>query len=264
MDTSLLKTNDPIFFTELINKLISNVNTAIPGIIQSFNVETQRVMVKPALRYLKIDENLERKYLELPLLTEVPIVLPYSTSTGFCLTFPIVEGDECLMVFSQRAMDGWQTQGGIQNVVGEGDCRKYDLSDAIAIPGLFSNPNAIQNYQNDGIELRNKDRSCFLKVLENSINANVSNGSLVSQIEISKNGFIKISSGEKTSIEIDGNGSIVTITAENILLNGTVSGNSNGIPITTSKGIMCNGKIIDDAHRHEGVQGGNSQSGGVA
>ena len=50
------------------------------------------------------------------------------------MTFPVVQGDTCLLLFIERSTDLWLTVGG---QVSPDDNRKFDLSDAVAIMGLF-------------------------------------------------------------------------------------------------------------------------------
>jgi len=54
------------------------------------------------------------------------------------------KGDSCLLVFAEGALDDWLNGGESE------DLRKYDLTDAIAIPGVYNfGIPAIVEYPND-------------------------------------------------------------------------------------------------------------------
>ena len=131
-------------------KWSTDLRVAIPGIIQSFDAITQTVVVQPALRERIIDQLGNVKLMNLPLLLDVPIVMP--RSGGFALTMPIVKGDECLVIFNDMCIDAWWSLGGVQN---QAEKRRHDLSDAVAIIGVWSQPRRIANYNNTAVELVN-------------------------------------------------------------------------------------------------------------
>lgn len=106
---------------------------AIPAIIQSYNPSQNTVEAQPAIRERLVMEDGSIQYLNLPLLINVPVVFP--TSGSCSITFPISRGDECLIIFSDLAIDNFWTSGSIQNPI---EVRRHDLSDGIAIPCAIS------------------------------------------------------------------------------------------------------------------------------
>ena len=76
----------------------------------------------------------------------VPCIFPYSITSNLSLTFPVSEGDQCLLIFSQRSIDNWHKLGGIQDPVEDKYPRAHSLSDAIAILGLIPKSEAIKNF----------------------------------------------------------------------------------------------------------------------
>ena len=68
-----------------------------------------------------------------PRLDEVPVVFPYSGTKG--ITFPLEDGDPCLLVFSQRSIDDWVT---LKLEAPVTDSRLHDINDAFCIPGPAS------------------------------------------------------------------------------------------------------------------------------
>jgi len=136
-----------------------------PGIIQSFNEEKQTVVVQLAIKELikcDADEFVEEHgdnvaSLPVPILVDVPICIP--SAGRFHLTLPIVKGDECLIVFGDTCIDNWWEFG--KGEEGEPrdqkSLRRHDLSDGFAILGVKAQPDVIENYSTDAIELRNED-----------------------------------------------------------------------------------------------------------
>lgn len=107
--------------------------TALPGIILSFDPAAMTVAFQPAIKGKVSDEAGRATPVPLPLLVDVPVSWPQGG--GFGLTFPIADGDECIVVFSSRCIDGWWQSGGVQSAI-EG--RMHDLSDGMAIMGVRS------------------------------------------------------------------------------------------------------------------------------
>lgn len=141
-----------------------NLRCACPGIIQSFDKDEQTVTVQLSIRE-EIIQNNESKWVELPLLLDVPIVIPHAG--GYSITFPVNVGDECLVVFSDLCINSWWALGGIQN---QEEKRRHDLSDGFAILGIYSQPNKIKNYSLDSMQIRNKEGTSYIELKDNEIN----------------------------------------------------------------------------------------------
>ena len=94
---------DPNKFTDkAINSRMTMVWTALPGIIQSFDPQALTCEVQPAIKgRMTTEKGIE--LVNMPLLLDCPVVFPHAG--GCSLTFPIQPGDECLVVFSSRAID---------------------------------------------------------------------------------------------------------------------------------------------------------------
>lgn len=143
----------------------NNLRVCLPGIIQSFDALSQTVTVQPALREKIKDINGNIIDVQIPLLVDVPIVIP--SGGGYYLTMPIAVGDECLVVFSDMCIDAWWASGGIQN---QADKRRHDLSDAFAILGVWSQPNKLANYSTTSMQIRNKSGTAYIDFSGNTIN----------------------------------------------------------------------------------------------
>jgi hypothetical protein len=136
-----------------------NLRVAIPGVIQSFNKTNQTVVVSPAItENLVINQKLTTG-VHIPDLLDVPVVLPRTQE--WALTFPINQGDECLVVFADVCINYWWKRSGIQN---QEKLRRHNLSDGFAILAPASEPIAksLMNYNTDGPQLRNTAGTVFL------------------------------------------------------------------------------------------------------
>ena len=105
-----------------------DVHTALPGQIVSYDYTTQKAVIQPCLKKSYLDGTTQ----EMPILNNVPVIFPRAGEAS--LTFPVVPGDTCLLLFIERSTDLWKSVGG---VVAPNDPRKFDLSDAVAIMGLM-------------------------------------------------------------------------------------------------------------------------------
>jgi hypothetical protein len=202
---------------EFVNRAMLRVNTCIPGIIESFDATKQTVKVTPAIKMRTYFDNVIEHH-QLPPIIEVPIVFP--TAAGFALTVPVSEGDACLLMFSQRAIDNWHNLGGIQppeeGAVGS---RHHDLTDAFAIMAPVALPDVFSNWLANGIELRNSGRTSRVTVLEDSIEIVVGSAS------------INVSDG---NVAITGN--------TNVTINGSGGITVNG-PVTVNGTLMTTGAL---------------------
>ena len=128
------------------------IHTSFPGIIISYDFTTQKAAIQPALNKKYTDGVVK----PMPILNNVPVIFP--RSGGASLSFPVNPGDTVLVVCSERSLDNWLNTGG--QVTPE-DPRKFSLSDAMAIPGLYpfsevspapNNTDVVLQYQ--GSEIR--------------------------------------------------------------------------------------------------------------
>lgn len=131
---------------QAISSYLNSIHTCLPAKIIDYDFTLQKANVQPVLnkKFLNGDTP------QMPVISNVPVVFP--RGGGFNMSWPLNPGDTVLLVFSERSMDNWLQTGGIVTPL---DPRKFDLSDAIAIPGLipFSEPSGIQD--NESFMIRN-------------------------------------------------------------------------------------------------------------
>ena len=117
-----------------IHAIVERIHTCIPGRIVSYDGHAKRTaVVQPVVRLPTPTGPL----LDIPGIFSVPVVFP-STAAG-SLVFPLVKGDGVLICFSEVGMGAFlSSQTG--DVSDPGSNHHHALTDAIAIPGLWSLP----------------------------------------------------------------------------------------------------------------------------
>lgn len=134
--------------------------TALPGIVAAFDAAAMTVSVQPAIRGLITGEDGAVRQASLPMLINVPVIWPQGG--GFVLTFPIAAGDECLVVFASRCIDGWWQSGGVQSPAEQ---RMHDLSDGFAIVGPRSQARRLAPAADtQAVQLRSVDGADYVEI----------------------------------------------------------------------------------------------------
>jgi hypothetical protein len=143
----------------VVRAAIANLHTALPGIVQSFDAKTQTARVTPAIKRIWLDDGPKA----LPDCVDVPV--QFTGGGEFVVTWPVRQGDECLLVFSERAIDKWFARGGVQEPA---TVAFHDLSDAFALMGFRSKPHAVGGVSGDGLEIRTLDGQTMFRLENNS------------------------------------------------------------------------------------------------
>lgn len=158
-DQQLTATQEEAHAAQIEGRL-KDLHTCLPGIIASFDPGTQTASVQPAIKRIFT----ERGAVNLPLCVDVPVQFP--GGGDFFLTFPVKTGDECMLHFSERCIDFWHANGGVQL---PGEYRLHDLSDAMATVGINSQPRKIGSFNTTGAELRTRGGATFVRVEQEKI-----------------------------------------------------------------------------------------------
>lgn len=87
---------------------------------------------------------------------------------GGALTFPIEEGDECLVIFNDRDFDNWYN--GSSNAA-PSTPRSHAFSDAVVLVGLRSLANVLLQYDTDAVAFRYGSNS--IKIYEDRVEISV-------------------------------------------------------------------------------------------
>jgi len=255
--------------------------TTLPGVVVSFDPDAVTAVVQPTIQGVVTKSDGSAGGVNLPQLLDVPVVFP--RGGGVTLTFPVAAGDECLVHFSARCIDGWWQSGGVQLPM---DTRMHDLSDAFCVVGPQSQVKKITGISTATAQLRTDDGAAFVEL-----------NPATHAVNVTTTGSIHATAGGNLAADVTGaatvNAASATVTAPNIALVGAVAitgtlsvsglsafnggftaapqagGAANVInaPVqitgqTTLAGVTAGGKDIGGLHRHSGVQLGTSNSGG--
>lgn len=150
------------------------LNTAIPAIVDSFDVGTQRVSAIPAIKAKYITPENEVVYMDYPKITNIPLAV--QKTAGLEITIPVKKGDLCTLIFSQRSIDNFLLDSTKPAQPFEGPdprtsaLRCMDMTDAMCFPGIIANDRTISNYNNSAIEIRSDDGATKVSVSQNSLN----------------------------------------------------------------------------------------------
>ena len=148
------------------------LNTCIPAIVDEFDSVTQRVSATPAIMAKVVKPDSTVQYIQCPKITNIPLAI--TKGGGLKITYPIKTGENCTLLFSQRSIDNFLIEGGIQrpfdtDAPATTTLRCMDMTDAMCFPGVITNKEAIANYATDAIEIRNESGTTKVSVKENSL-----------------------------------------------------------------------------------------------
>ena len=110
-----------------IRQSLKDLYTCMPGIVESYDAETRRAVVKGTLKVVTTKkEEIEREAIH-----NVPVLFPSGGRAAF--TFPLEQGDSVLLLYSQRGLTNWKKTLGVAapDIIGF-----FSEKDAIAIPGF--------------------------------------------------------------------------------------------------------------------------------
>lgn len=172
--------------------------SAMPGIIQSVDLVKQSCVVQVAIQMSVQDlETGESSLQSISPLLDAPLFFPHGGAMS--ITFPVAAGDECLVVFASRCIDGWWQSGGVQP---QALFRMHDLSDGFVFAGFRSNNNVISGISSTKLQIRSADGTNVIEVdpVGGQVNVMSVNSVNVTAPGIDLNGNVTISG----SLVVDG------------------------------------------------------------
>lgn len=165
------------FYRCFKDKIKQEIRVSMPGEIISFNNLNQTATVRPLLLQKITEDNQIYEYKQISPLQDVQVILP--RCNDFVLTLPLKEGDEGILLFMDNCYNLVWDRGGTQIAEEE---RYHDISDAVFIPTIFSNPKNIENYSTNSTQLRNISGNSYIEFKDNEIN-------LVGNVKINGNTY---------------------------------------------------------------------------
>ena len=113
---------------EAMGRYMMQVHTMIPGRVLSYDPSTLTAKVEPLIKV----KNADGEELELPALSEVPVIFPRTKKA--VIQFPLEEGDGVALIIAEASLEEWWA-GFVQ---APKDARRFALMDAVCVPGLFA------------------------------------------------------------------------------------------------------------------------------
>ena len=173
----------------------STVKVSIPAVVTSVSQlgSDQMVEVRPL-----VTEN-DEQYIALQhsVIYDVPVVFP--AGGGALLSLPMAVGDTVLVLFSHRSIGEWLNSDGSETV--PRTLRRFSLTDAIAIPGLYTKSSNLSPNTTD-VELKFKGSSIRIQP-NGDVNVNSVNDVTISAaqtINVVSNGDINLSASGDVNI----------------------------------------------------------------
>jgi hypothetical protein len=257
----------------------SRLWTALPGIVETFDADKMIVSVQPSINGRVRSADGTVSSIKMPLLLDCPVL--WQGGGGVTLTFPIKNGDECLVVIASRCIDAWWSQGGVQDPP---DIRMHNLSDGFALVGVRSVPRKF-TVDTNAAQLRSDDGNAFVEInpTTKQIKARTTgdvvidaDGDLTATIDgdvsATVGGDITATVTGNVQVTATGNVSVqaATITLKgNIVLDGPISqtntaGGSTTAsligPVTVTNNVTAAGTSLH-THTHGGVATGSNNTG---
>lgn len=141
--------------------------------VQSFNAtnQTANATINYKRTYFQPDVNgvYQPVLKDYPQLVDCPVM--FLGGGGAALTFPVAQGDECLVLFNDRDLDNWFAGSSNSPVATP---RLHSFSDAIILVGLRSQANAIQGFSTENMQVKTGNLTVTFRkegglIVENSI-----------------------------------------------------------------------------------------------
>ncbi len=212
----------------IIENRLGNMHTCLPGVIKTYDTTKKTANIQPSLKRKYQNEDTE---ILLPIIPNVPVCFPQTTTS--IISVPLKVGDDALLIFSERSLDIWKSKGG---VISPEDTRKFDLSDAFAIPAPKPIQQGLAADAEDAIRLENTS----------------------SLVRLHEDGKIEFSN-TNGSIVMNTDGSVVITTPA-----GVITMASSKINLGTGAEPVLKGATAETAfnsHTHPGVQTGGGSTG---
>lgn len=140
----------------MVREATYDIHTALPGKIAEFDPATGMAVVKPE-GSIAMKNGSRLKY---PSIVKVPVVFPRAGGQDAVIAYPVKEGDGCLIIICENDLKPWMSHGKETE-----SNMKFDLTNAVCIPGLFSEGNeAMQKaIDENAIVLKNKDMKMVVR-----------------------------------------------------------------------------------------------------
>jgi hypothetical protein len=138
--------------------------TCLPGIIQSVDFSKMTCSAQPTIQGQFRNQQGQWQNVNMPVCVDCPLVFP--GGGPFLMTFPLAAGDEVLIYFSSRCIDGWWQSG---QVSPQAQIRMHDLSDGFIAPKLYSMAKIPGGVSTTAAQLRTFDGTAHIELAPGGI-----------------------------------------------------------------------------------------------
>jgi hypothetical protein len=133
----------------VVKGLLAEIHTIKPGKIISYNKNTGLATIQPSGKYQTPDG----RFMDYPQCHQVPVWLFEDPDGQISVSRPIKAGQGCVILFAETSLDDWYYKSRTSGQL------RFDLTNAICIPGLFARPSTDTKEAIDGdaVIIRNGD-----------------------------------------------------------------------------------------------------------
>jgi len=129
-----------------LDSLSASIRVMMPAKVIEYDETTQLAKVQPLFQ----DTFPGKTAQNLPELFDVPVVW---MRVGLAVIYlPLKAGDQVALLFSDMSLDLWQESDG-QTPLDPQDTRRHNLTDAVAVPGLYAPTNPIPTVDGDDVRI---------------------------------------------------------------------------------------------------------------
>ena len=196
-------------FKTAFSCLQSNMWTSLPAIVVAVDMENQTISAQSSIKGEFKNKDGVISYINMPIFHDV--ILCFPRAGGYAITFPVQPGDEVLIVFASRCIDGWWQSGGENNIAPE--FRMHDLSDSFAILAPTSQPKKLSSISSDSLRIMNEEATKYIEISPDKITVESDGDVEVNAVNVNVEASNNVNLTAATSINL---------TAPDIYLNGVV------------------------------------------
>lgn len=213
-----------IFCRRMAQAEASRVRVATVGQIVEYDATRNAVKVRLCVKSMRTEDPENLTTVEMPILEDVPV--QQFGSGKLLFSVPPAVDSYGTVLFSDRDLEAWLSTGGI---VDPANMRRWDLSDAIFIPGLYpfvvdgDNGQIEEAIKTDRVSMRTRSGLTEISVLsDESITVNVNDGNAT--VTIDKDGNVSLTTKGDLTATADGD---VSITGASVSVSGPLDVNGN-------------------------------------
>jgi hypothetical protein len=171
---------------EIIESILLDLHTVTVGKVVSFDGTTQRAAVQPCIQRKLVDED---DPVNLPQLNDVLVVYP--GTGGLWLVGDIAVDSYVVLLIAERSLASWKAKG---DIVDPELAHRHDLSDAIAIGGIWPTLGTITAPASNTLSIRNATDTVKVEVATTGV---ITIENAAGSVVLSATGDVTINGGSR-------------------------------------------------------------------